>query len=221
MQMDPNEIFARNQSMNDQIHAILNRFSGSTQLRMIKTLRDHRANLDAARASNDVALLGQADEQARHTFREFLIGNYLLEAGFCSLEYSPELNGKTPDWLDKTRGILVEVFTNERSGGSLPLNRALSVLQKKLEKYAALASKSDFSFIVAIHGDFLGGIDIHERAEMLRGGKFFIDHPVLDGVVHFAETQNRICMWKQTYDFAYFSNPRSEHPLALPNLSIP
>jgi hypothetical protein len=217
MGLDPDETFAKNESINGHIHRILNEFSGRTQSRMLKAIRDCRATLDRA---GDQKLLEIADAQARHTFREFVVGQYLVKAGFRSLEYSPQLDGKTPDWFDPTQGLVVEVFTNERNGCRIPTERTAHALREKIEKYTSLIRRNRLSFVVGIHGDFLGGIRGEECKAVLNRDNTLLANPMLSGVLYFGEKENYVAVRRQLYDFTFFRSPNCDYPLLLPDMTI-
>src|SRR5208283_4502416 len=90
---DPNEQFAGNKNINAEIHEILGEFPEPTRSRMRKQILQDR---DALKSQGTP----QADENARHTLREFIVARCLNRNGF-NLEYAEKLAEQTPDWYDE------------------------------------------------------------------------------------------------------------------------
>ena len=70
------------------------------------------------------------DAGARHIFREFIPASSLNQNGF-RFEYEEPLQGKRPDWLDATAGLMMESYTYERGGASRFLRRVDSAIKAK------------------------------------------------------------------------------------------
>jgi len=206
--VDPNEMFAGNASINAHIHGILQKFNGPTQSKMLSSVRDVRRALD--QATDDIDRFAK-DAQARHIFREFLVGEHLQDCGYADLEYSAEIDGLTPDWLDRTAKLLVEVFTTERGGTAIPQNRFHSTLEGKASKYKCIVERHQLQFVIAIHPDFLVNMDLQDCEDAVRASDVPGRFPCLTGILCFAETwavgQN------QSYRFDFFPNPMALRPM--------
>ena len=158
----------------------------------------------------------QADENARHTFREFLVAQRLNLSGFC-LEYGKKLEGQTPDWYDEEKRLLLEVFTCERGGKSNPVQRVGAKIAEKVAKYGKAVANKALFFVVAVYGDFYSGFDSPDECEQaIRDGRLFETYPDLSGVVFFTESDGLKVRQidgstkpKQQYLFKYFANPNA------------
>ena len=173
----------------------------------------------------------EAGEQAAHTFRELLLGVFLLKNGFIA-HYEVLIDGKTPDWLlyvsdgkllavvdqltfHQAKQIDDEMNQAVRAGSSwsgwLPDNagRLYQRLQAKAEVYERLTTQHAAANIVAIFGDISAVVEPDELEEVLHrsyGGGVFAKAPWLSGVIYFQEAAGR-------YPFQYFANPVALRPL--------
>ena len=173
----------------------------------------------------------EAGEQAAHTFRELILGVFLVKNGFVA-RYEVLIDGKTPDWtlygdskevlavveqitFHQAREIDDEMNQAVRAGsawcGWLPNNvsRLYQRLVAKAEAYEKLVNQHAASSIVSIFGEFNAVVETDELEETLLkayGGGIFTQAPSLSGVIYFQETAG-------IYGFKYFSNPSATCPL--------
>ena len=180
----------------------------------------------------------EADEQAAHTFRELILGVFLLKNGLLA-RYEVLLDGKKPDWIlydsDGKLPALVDQLSfhqakqideqmNQalRAGSSccgwLPDNapRLYQKLLAKAEAYEQLTNEHAASNIVSIFGDFNAAVESDELAEALHkshGGGVFAKAPWLSGVIYFQENSG-------TYAFQYFANPDALRPLFIAGAQV-
>ena len=218
MHQDPSEQFAPNPDFDADIHQVLAdpNFSEASRQRMRKKIRDARdASLKHGTA--------QADADARHIFREFLPAKELNGHGF-HLEYSENIDGRTPDWYDRDNNLLLEVFTCERGGTSDPVQRVASTIVKKVEKYRGVVENALLFFVVAVYGDFLIPFIDEDCRQAIDEGHLFDRHTELSGVIFFAESNFRNIQpidgpsklrRKQMYQFTYFDNPNATRKINL------
>jgi hypothetical protein len=214
MQYNPNERLAGNDSINAVIHEILSKSSEPSRSRMLRKIRQDRDTLAQQRTD-------QADANARHTFREFLVGYKFNSMGFC-LEYNKKISGQTPDWYDEKNRLLVEVFTCERGGRSDPVQRVAGTIDEKVTKYMHIVKRDALRFVAAIHGDFACGFDRDDCERAVSQNRLFEQYSELTGVVFYAETNvvpvdpRDLSMGvRQEYQFVYLSNRSAQHRLDL------
>jgi hypothetical protein len=214
MPQDPVEQFAGNSAINAEIHNILSSFPEPSRSRMRKKIRQNKATSD--RLGTD-----QADESARHTFREFLVAQRLNSTGFC-LEYEKSVNGQTPDWYDEQNRIVLEVFTCERGGRSSPVQRVATRLAEKATRYRALVRDKSLHFVIAVHGDFLSAFDADDCEQAIADDRLFERHPEVSGVIWFGETKvvrvkqtDGSMARKQLYGYSYFANTNATRKIDL------
>lgn len=214
MPQDPQEHFAGNSAINAEIHNILSSFPEPSRSRMRKKIRQAKATLD--RLGTD-----QADESARHTFREFLIARQFNSAGFC-LEYDKSVNAQTPDWYDEKNRIVLEVFTCERGGSSSPVKRVATRLAEKATKYRTLVRTKSLHFVIAVHGDFAIAFDADDCKEAIAYDRLFERYPEVSGVILFGETNvvqvkrtDGSMARKQLYGYSYFANKNATRKIDL------
>ena len=211
---DPNEVFAANTSLNADLHEILARSSEPSRARMLKRLHEHRRTSDKYGTE-------EADQSARHTFRELLVGDKLNRAGL-RLEYNRNIDGKTPDWYDEQNQLVLEVLTCERSGTVPPLERIATRIEEKVTKYKALVMDNSLHFVVALHGDFATGLDSDDCEQAIADSCLFDRYPDLSGVIFFADTDvarvrqtDGTMALKQLYCYTYFANPNAKRKIDL------
>jgi hypothetical protein len=209
----PFEHFTDNQSINNQLNAMLSEFSEASRSRMRKKIR------------HDIAALKKqgtkVDAQARHTFREFLPAQQLNHNGF-DLEYSKLIGGQTPDWFDESNKLVLEVFTVERGGTSDPMKRMADNVTEKVNKYEKLVVANSLRFVVAVHGDFLSCFEVDECEESIKDHRLFEQHHNLSGIIFFAEFTDPskplfqvVKDRQQPYAYTYFANPHAMRPIDL------
>ena len=214
MQHDPSEQFAGNTAINDDIQEILAGFPEPSYSRMLKKIREVGA---AARKQGTE----DADANARHTFREFLVGQLLQRAG-CSPEYDKRIASQTPDWFDEQNRLLVEVFTCERGGKSQPQRRVADRIAEKVTKYLKIVRENALVFLVAVHVDFVVPLPADEFEQAIGDDRLFEHHLDLSGLIYFAESRpvelkqaDGLTKRKQHYRFPFFPNPYAERKIDL------
>lgn len=211
---NPNEQFAGNLSINADLHEILGRTSEPSLSRMLKELR---ANLKTLEKNEDE----QADKSARHTFREFLLGDRLNRAGYC-LEYDPIIDGKTPDWYDESNKLIIEVFTCEIGAGNELGKRVADKVATKVMRYKKIVDALSVRFVVAVHGVFETCLDEIDCEDLIAEYKLFNRFSGLSGVIYFGEECSQrvaghdgsTCM-KQLYSYHFIANSSAEHAIDL------
>jgi hypothetical protein len=207
--LTPTEVFAGNASINSMIHAILARFPEPSRSRMRTKIRHDRDAL--GRLGTD-----QADENARHTFREFIVGDELNRRGIC-LEYGRKIGGMTPDWSAIEMRLLLEVFTIERGGTTSPAKRAMDGIARKVHKYARICETEGLVIVIAIHADFMSLFSEGDCERAIVESNVFATRPLLGGVLYFGETV--AVGGIQSYRLLYFPNRHSRQCPELPLLS--
>ena len=212
---DPSEQFAGNSSIDEDLHEILQRISQPSRTRILKKLREL---VHALRKHGSE----QVDQGARHLFRELLVGDKLNRAGH-HFEYSPKLDGQTPDWYDEENRIIVEVFTCERGGSSRPEERVAEIIEEKVTKYREIIERHSACFVVAVHGDFMTGLDFGDCVDLIRSHRLFERFPELSGVIQFGETcckpvasPDGSKRMKQLYSYNFIANPSADRTIDLP-----
>lgn len=174
-------------------------------------------------------------DQSAHTFRELLVGAYLVGQRLKA-RYDKQVLGKTPDWssLDnsdtvvgvieqmtfhQTRTIEIDIENALRAGtswtGWLPSNvdRLFQKLHEKAERYDAIATTLQVPYVVAIFGDGAASVDRDELDEVLfkaHNGGAFSQFTVLSGVLFFEESAGQ-------YTFTYIENPDAFRTMKLGN----
>jgi|GEM_PF-4026533 len=108
-----------------------------------------------------------------------------------NLEYEPNIDGKTPDWLASINGhnVIVEVARlkdsqeieqqmqkDHQSGtigfhvlGSKPQRLYNNVISRKTNKYIDLLQSNGYSFIIGIYNTPVSGVRISDAAQLLHG----------------------------------------------------
>jgi len=202
---DPNEEFAGNPAINADIHEMLAKFPESSRSRMRRKIRKAR---DAAVKTGSE----EADAQARHIFREFVVATR-LNANGLHLEYEKKLGGRTPDWYDEESRLLLEVFTCERGGRANPVKRIAERITEKVADYRQLVEDHNLYYLVAVYGDFMTGLDADDCKEAIESGDLFNQHPALSGVVFFSEST--VIGGKQQYRFTFFGSEAASRKIDL------
>jgi hypothetical protein len=206
MPYDPNEVFAGNSSINAAIHEMLVCFPEPSRSRMRTKIRQDARAL--RKQGTD-----QADEAARHTFREFVVAHRLNENGF-RLEYNKKVERQTPDWFDEQSKLLLEVFTCERSGKCPAGQRIATTIATKATKYRELVHDKNLCYVVAVYCDFFICYFADDFADTIRENTIFETYPHVSGLVFFTDGDvYRVVQpdgsigLKQDYRFTYFGNP--------------
>jgi hypothetical protein len=210
-------ILAGNQQINACIYKCLEVFCDEDARKFVKKFR------------NDSPI------QSTHTFRELLVGAYLMNLGL-NAKYEKNIQGKTPDWsvwtiewdlvaiieqmtFNQSRELKDEITTTLKSGqiwtGWIPPNvdRLFQKLQEKSEKYEPIAASLRIPYIVAIFSDFMSSIDQEELQEVLfkvHDGGIFRRFKELAGILFFEESA-------ANYEFTYLQNPFAPQAIFLAN----
>ena len=186
--------FASNSAIDADIKRMLPYFSAESQGRMRKAILDAKKAVERHRDEN-------ADAGARHIFREFIPAAILNQNGFA-FEYAKPIQGKTPDWLDATAGLMLESYTYERGGSSRFIDRVTSSVSSKCAKYNDIVAAKSLRFVVAVYLDFLTGMtldDVREDSELFRS--VFDANDFLWALLFFTETQVDWQHREQRYGF--------------------
>lgn len=192
--MSSRDVFSPNKSIDAAIKQMLPEFDEQSQGRMKKAIRD--AGGAALKYKDE-----NSDAGARHKFREFIPAYVLNRCGY-SLQYESRIDGKTPDWLDRTEGLLLESLTFERGGTSPFAKRVPEGVALKCCKYSILAARHSLSIVVSVYLDFLTGIELDEcREERTCFRDLFHDHPSLWGILFFTEQYGGVLIGQQPYRF--------------------
>jgi hypothetical protein len=184
--------FSSNSAIDTEIKEMLTHFSAESQGRMRKAI------LNAKKAAEE-RLDENTDAGARHIFREFIPVSIMNQSGFA-FEYEIPMQGKKPDWLDKTASLMLESYTYERGGSSNFIDRVTSSVIGKCNKYKQIITANPLRFIVAVYLDFLTCIsidDCHEDSEKFRS--VFDANDSLWAILFFTETY--VKNGKQQYGF--------------------
>ena len=191
--IDAGEIaFSSNSAINIAIKEMLSYFNTESQRRMRKAILNAKKAAEKHCDEN-------TDAGARHIFREFIPASILNQNGF-TFEYEKPIQGKTPDWLDDTAGLMLESYTYERGGSSNFFDRVTSVVTNKCNKYTEIIEANSLKFIVAVYIDFYTGIlldECREDSELFR--PVFEVNDSLSAILFFTETQ--VISNKQQYGF--------------------
>jgi hypothetical protein len=193
--MVENAIFSPNKSIDAAIKEMLTAFDQPSQRRMKKAIRD--AGNAAVRQQDE-----NTDAGARHKFREF-IPAYVLNLNGYSLQYDVQIEGKTPDWLDRESHLLMESLTFERGGTSPFQSRVYSGAAQKCSKYSEIADHHFLSVVVAVYLDFLTSVDFEDCYECRASFRpLFAQYQRLAGILFFTE-QNKgsLLIGGQRYGF--------------------
>ncbi|GEM_PF-2356279 len=194
MPESPGEIFSPNRAIDAAIKEMLPQFSETSQRRMKKAIYDAGKAAQKYRDEN-------TDAGARHIFREFIAASVLNRCGY-RLDYNEPIDGKTPDWLDLTSGLLIESYTFERGGISSYRDRVKSAIAMKCSSYRDIISAHSLRFVVSVYLDFLTGMSLEECYEdraVFRAA--FDDHESLWGVLFFTEQLPGIPIGGTAYGF--------------------
>ncbi len=132
------------------------------------------------------------DSEARHIFREF-IPAYILNLCGYSFEYENNIDGMTPDWLDSSERLLLEVFTFERDGRSPFKKRVKNRIADKYDRYAKVINRHSLSMIVSVYLDFITCIDLkHCYKHRASFRELFNIYSSLWGILFFTEQNDGV-----------------------------
>lgn len=149
--------FSPNKAINTAIEEMLPCFSDTSQRRIRKAILAAKKAAEKHRDEN-------TDAAARHVFRELIPASHLNRSGWV-LEYQEPIQGKTPDWLDRSSGLLLESYTYERGGSSRFMDRVAAAVTDKCNKYADIAVANNLRLVVSVYLDFLTGMSVEECRE--------------------------------------------------------
>lgn len=150
-------------SIDIAIKEMLPNFNAESQKRMRKRILN--AKKSAIKHGDE-----NTDAAARHIFREFIPSSILNQNGF-SFEYERPLLGKKPDWMDERARLMMESYTYERGGTSHFLDRIMSKVTCKCNKYKSIIEEKSLSFIIAVYIDSLSDfllVECRENPKMFR-----------------------------------------------------
>ena len=188
--------FAGNSAIDAAIKEMLPCFDPASQRRLRKAILNARMAAEKHKDDN-------TDAGARHIFRELIPAAQLNANGF-NLEYERSIDGKTPDWVDLSRGFMMECLTYERGGSATFHDRVLAAVAGKCSKYGPLASARGFHFVVAVYIDFLTCVLLEEcLEEPNRFRAAFEGCAALSALLFFSET--RAVRKRQQYGFVCVS----------------
>ncbi len=177
--------------------------------------------------------------QIMHTFRELLVGTYLIANGL-KVEYEHNFDGDTPDWAilddssnitaivemvyhhldrDTENGILAQRKAGKVALGYFPHSNDLDFIRlythvkDKASRYKDLVSGLQVPYVVAVFIDFTAVIDVQETKDCLMSGDkpLFKLYPDLSGVLHFEESN---C---GSYHFSFIENPYALRKIDIPS----
>lgn len=193
--------FSPNSSIDTSIKKVLKYFDTDSQRRMKKVILDAKKAAEKHQNEN-------TDAAARHKFREFIPAFILNREGFA-FEYEKPIHGKTPDWLDVTNRLMLESYTYERGGTSSLIDRVMSAVNGKYNKYKEILAADSLQLIISVYLDFLSFMSLDDCRE--HSGEFrtlFIDNDSLKLIVFFTET--RIVQGVPYYGFYCLSEKHEE-----------
>lgn len=186
-------VFSTNKAINAEIHRMMPFFSDTSQRRIRKELLSSKRSLEKHRDEN-------TDAGARHVFRALIPAKRLNENGW-SLEYNVFIDGKTPDWLDLSAGLLLEAYTYERYGASGFNERVVEAVTDKCRKYAQIAADNNLGILVSVYLDFITCMTLEECQEEAKAFRpLFGAYAALRGVLFFTEKTVQL-RGVQQYDF--------------------
>jgi hypothetical protein len=208
-------ILSKNPRVNDRIHELLALLCTEDRKKFLRKFNS------------------EDNEQSHHTFRELLIGAYLLK-NCLNARYDQVVQDKTPDWSVREEsgelsGLVEQLTFHQareldhamnatlRAGqtwvGWVP-SAAERIYQKVLSKaevYEKLANSLSVPYIITLFADFAAAVEIdeiHDACLKLNGGGVFSAANHLSGVVFFEENKGK-------YEFQYIPNPHAPRPIYL------
>jgi len=162
-----------------------------------------------------------------HTYRELLIGVYLLEQGL-DVRYEQTLGGQTPDWhldaLGNRQEEIFDVFTlHQRREKDIEMTQSIAAygrwagwitvppdhiyrkLTDKAGQYNDLATRYGVPMVLSPFVEFTASIDPNEMHHVLfeRHGGWFATVPAVSGVLY-----SRMNNFE--FQTMYYANPHAE-----------
>lgn len=175
------QVYSGNHAIDQSIHEMLAFFDAQSQTRMHRAILNAKKALEKHKDEN-------TDAGARHIFREFIPAYELNRNGF-NFEYEKKIQGRTPDWLDDIKKILMESYTFERGGTGTFYSRLSTAIDGKCHKYQNIVDEMALSLIISVHLDFLSGIDLDDCMDDVKSfSSIFKNNPVLTGILFFGES---------------------------------
>ena len=147
---DKSKELSPNMAIDRAIKEMLPYFSDRSQQKMKSEIR-RRGNAVIKQQTDN------ADAEARHIFREFIPVAALNSWGF-EFEYNHMIDGKTPDWVDVSKQVMMDCYTFERGGSSPFTVRVGTNASAKCGKYAEIIKATSFRLVLAVYIDFLAPV---------------------------------------------------------------
>lgn len=172
--------------------------------------------------------------QVMHTFRELVLGAYLMSNKF-NARYDHPVDSNTPDWcilddMSRLRGIVELVNFHTKREAETEIQRTFQVRQvwvdwmppnddrlyqsiwEKARVYKTLIKKHCVPYVIVIFSDFFAAVDINELHSCVLHSEtgLFKLYPTISGFLFFEEKSGK-------YYFKYTSNFHSDHKIHLPD----
>lgn len=200
---------AGNKSVNESIYVCMDILGQTNATRILNRLKKLSRNIRKEDGTIDFLV----DRQCLDAYREILTGAFLTRSGF-SIVYSPNVNGKTPDWgILRSEGGMVERIVDNVSfhpaSGNGKGDRLFSSLDNKAGAYARLAKEQQLPYVIALFGSFFVGLYDDDVKKVLE--KDLTDRQWLSGIL-FLEDSGR-----GGYRFTSLPNPTANLPFDLPS----
>jgi hypothetical protein len=199
---------------------------------------EHLCNKDRQRFVGKFRDQPPTSEQIMDTFRELILGAYLISRGFQA-RYEHSVDGETPDWciLNSGRAVIaiIEVTTFHidavtesdiakqmqtggmsvywRDGNRNNIERLYHCILSKMQKYRRLTEKLGVPYIVGIFPDRKTAVELEEvRARCLyaENSGLFELCPHVSGVLCSEQ-------YDQAYSFEYERSPHALRTFDIPN----
>jgi len=179
--------------------------------------------------------------QAMHTFRELILGAYLISSGF-SARYEYLVGDQTPDWcIMDDEGVIISVVElmnfhvdkateyeidrqwKDRSIAAVwrdanknNVDRLYHCIWRKAQVYRHLVEKLAAPYVIGVFADLRAALDLEEvRTCLLNDGSgIFEMYPAVSGLLYFEESCGR-------YPFRYIHNSLALRSMDLPDGRFP
>jgi hypothetical protein len=177
-------------------------------------------------------------DQIMHTFRELVLGAYLIASGF-RVRYDCVIHGQAPDWsILETEGESIsavveltsfhidkaaetEIEEQMHIGGMAfhwrdksidNVERLYHSIWRKASVYKSLTERLQVPYVVGVFGEFTAAVDLEEVRLCLFDEEtgLFGMHPELSGVMYFEEVSGQ-------YSFNYLNNAGALRGIELPS----
>jgi hypothetical protein len=176
-----------------------------------------------------------------HTFRELVLGAYLISGGF-SARYEYSVGAQTPDWcIMNDQGTIIGVvelvnfhvdkatedeidrqWKDEsiaavwRDANKSNVERLYHCIWRKAQVYLRLVEKLTVPYVIAVFADLRAALDLEEVRTCLfnDGSGIFEMYPEVSGLLYFEERGGQ-------YQFRYIHNSLALHSMDLPNGTFP